>query len=471
MSVVKTGPRHIPSSNIPRPISLKGPGRSALIGRLTAVFYCLGSTNTRRRSSRIFKAAVCGLTTLILSVTVLAQVSGPQAQQTPPDDKDKSQTHRGRNRDLRAESGATSQSTLALPFKRAWEYLTSNAVDLPTSQGHMETFQPSLDGGRVYLPLPNPLPKGEVICLDRRSGSLLWSTDLGGWISVPIAVGKRAIYLVTEKPSADQSQSGGSISALDPITGLSLWVRDYTRPFTSPPAVDNDRLYVGSADGAFYAISTANGDVVWKVPTGDVVRSRPLITETAIYFGSDDGALRQVDKASGAEIWKYQTAGKITGCPVLDGRYLYLGSGDASVYCVDMEKRKLKWRYRTGAAIEASLVSVGDRLLVGSLDNFVYALSKSSGNHIWKRKMEDRVTECPLIDGDTTLIAPFRGDHVAMFLTQDGRRVNYYQLSKGDALIGEPLFSEGTLLLRTDTGLVVAVAQHPQEPKEAVKKP
>ncbi|HEY6329430.1 MAG TPA: PQQ-binding-like beta-propeller repeat protein [Blastocatellia bacterium] len=408
-----------------------------------------------------------------LSLIVFLMPIGVTAQEKPPDDKGQSQTpqtpqtphptHSSHNPEIRAESGATSQSTFALPFKKSWQYLTdSGPDDLP----------PSIDKSRVYL----PLEKGEVICLDIHSGALLWSSELGGWISLPIAVGPKAIYLFAEKRSPDQSRSGASISALDPVTGLTLWAKDYSSVFTSPAVLENDRLYAGAADGAFYAISTTNGDVVWKAPTGDVVRGKPLVTDTDVYFGSDDGAMREVEIAHGTEVWKYQTSGKITGRPVLEDHHLYFGSGDGSVYCADLEKKKLKWRYRTGAAIEASVAIVGNRVLAGSLDNFFYALSKVTGDHIWKRRMDERVTCDPLIDGDTALVASFRGDHIAMFLSGDGRRVNYYELRRGEALLATPVYSDGALFLRTDRGLVVAVAssaerlEHNRNSKEAIKK-
>lgn len=487
---VKAAPRHATLNKTSGPALTKWPRKTVgfcshlLAGGLALVrkwLACPIVFNPVRRAPGLLMAAIVLTAFSPVLNPVRAQQKEPgNGQKSTTDYKDRTQNRPGR-RDTRAESGATSQSTLALPFKRAWEYLAADpdleALDSDQTY-HVKPprpLPPTLDGSRVYLPLPGTgLLKGEVVCLERNSGVLLWSSDLGGWISVPIAVGKMALYLVTEKPSADRSQASGSISALDPITGLTLWARDYPRRFTSPPALDNDRIYVGSEDGAFYAISTANGDVVWKVQTQDIVRGRPLITDTAIYIGSDDGAVREIDKARGTETWKYQTEGRVTACPILEGRYLYLASGDACIYCIDMERRKIRWRYRTGGAIEASPILTGDRLLVGSLDNFLYALSKSTGNHIWKRRMEDRVTSCPVIDGDTVMATSFRSDHVAMFLSHDGRRVNYYRLSKGDVLVADPVYSDGTLLLRTDKGLVVADAEHVQPPKdskEALKKP
>ena len=87
------------------------------------------------------------------------------------------------------EGAVVSSSRLALPFKRSWQYLTDGAAMLP----------PSLDALRVYLPLAG----GRVVCLDLATGSLLWSTEAGGVISAPVAVGEKAVFVVTRKTTED----------------------------------------------------------------------------------------------------------------------------------------------------------------------------------------------------------------------------------------------------------------------------
>jgi outer membrane protein assembly factor BamB len=466
--LVKTAPGHTQFSIDLCPTSLGAARHSDSFVRSPAWDRSHARCSGTRRS-RWFVAA------LIPALLILA---APVSAQQPPPDKDEGATtgSAGRSRrdqrrnsdDRRAEPGAKSQSALALPFKTAWQYLSGDV---------MKYLPPAMDSSRVYL----PLAKGNVVCLDLRGGALLWSSELGGDISVPVAVGKAAIYVVREQPSADQSQSTGSITALDPITGLALWAHDYPRPFTSQLSLDKDRLYIGSADGALYAISAANGEVSWKAQTGDVVHGRPLVTDDAVYFGSDDGAVRKVTIDHGNETWKYQTRGKVTGCPVLDDARLYFGSQDDWLYCVDISRNKLKWKSRAGAGWEGSPVLIGNRLLIGSLDNFLYAISTSRGDRIWKRRLDNRIISCPIVDGDTVLVSYFRAGHVAMFLNADGRRVNYYQVNKGSVIVADPVYSDGVLLviiapvdeegtLQADKGLVVAVAERAQDSKEAVKK-
>lgn len=356
-----------------------------------------------------------------------------------------------------AEPGAVSTSRLALPFKRAWQYLTDDALALP----------PTLDGARIYLPLAG----GRVFCLDRDTGERLWSAEPGGIVSAPIIASESVIYVATRKLAADGSEAGASLLALDKTTGLTAWVKDYPRAFASPLAVGGGRLYVGSTDGAFYALDAGNGSAVWKVTTQDVVRGAPLVTANIIAFGSDDGALRVVTADSGKLLWKLQTGGKITGQPASDERSFYVGSGDGFVYAVEQATGKLRWRARTGAAIEAPPVIVGDRVLVCSFDNFVYALARASGDRLWKRRLENRITAAPIVEGDAAMIAPLRSDYVAVFLNANGRRVNLYQLDKDYEIVAAPVYAGNRLILATSRGLVVAAATPPADhPANAIKK-
>jgi outer membrane protein assembly factor BamB len=395
---------------------------------------------------------------LLLSVAVLAQTSSKPAGSTQTRQQRKADAQSKRAaQDLTPEAGATSTSLLALPFKRAWHYLTDSASTIP----------PSVDDARIYLPLAG----GRVLCLDRETGALLWTGEPGGIISAPVAVAESSVYIATKKFADDGSEVGGSLRAIDKATGLTVWVKDYARPLSSPLAQGAGRIYAGSTDGSLYSLEAKNGEVVWKVETQDVVRGRALLTERAIYFGSDDGALRAVEIERGQLIWKFQTSAKVVAQPTVDEHAVYFGSADGYVYSVDCLTGKLRWRSRTGAAVEAAPVIAGDRVLVASFDNFVYALARSTGDRLWKRRLENRITAAPIVEGDASLVAPLHGDYVAVFLNADGRRVNFYQLDKDFEIVADPIFTGGTLVLPTSKGLVVATASRSKDNQtRAIKK-
>jgi outer membrane protein assembly factor BamB len=388
---------------------------------------------------------------LLLALTpgAVSGVSAQTAKQNAPASVQDTKSDSGANvkknnaPETIAEAGASSTSILALPFKRAWLY----ADDITT-------LAPTLDQSRVYLPLVG----GRVVCLERDTGERLWLSESGGLISAPVAIGEKSVFIAARKLAEDGTEAGASIRAVDKLTGLTLWAKDYVRAFTSPLTFAGERIYVGSADGSLYAISTKNGEVIWKAATQDAVRAGVLITDIAVYFGSDDGALRGVELEKGQEIWKFQTKGKIRCTPVADVRNFYFGSSEGFFYAVDKVSGKVRWQSRTGAAIEASAVLIEDKILVASFDNFIYALGRETGNKIWKRRLDNRLASAPVVEGDTAMITPLRGDHVVMFLNADGRRVNFYRLDKEFEIVAEAVFQNHLLLLATNKGLVAAIA-------------
>ncbi|MEW6206825.1 MAG: PQQ-binding-like beta-propeller repeat protein [Acidobacteriota bacterium] len=349
----------------------------------------------------------------------------------------------GQDRPIAAEQTIeppVSTSRLALPFKKAWQYLTDSASPFP----------PAVDDSRIFLPLAG----GQMLCLNRETGDLLWSSELGGIISAPPVAGEKALFVAARKLGADGADAGASLRAMDKATGLTLWARDYPRPFASM-TVAKERIYAGCDDGALYALSPV-GEAVWKAQTQDRVRGLPLAVGQTVYFGSDDGALRAIEAESGREAWKFQTGAKISGQPAIDDRSIYFGSGDGFVYAIDLATRKLRWRSRTGAAIEAAVALAGKMLIAASFDNFVYALSCKRGNRIWKKRLEGRIAAAPIVEGDATLIAPLRSEYAAVLFNPDGRPVGFFRLDKGMEIVARPVLMGDMLAVATDKGLVVA---------------
>lgn len=355
------------------------------------------------------------------------------------------------------EKARLALSPLAKPFKRVWGYQVDGATSIEASD----------EGDRLFAATET----GRVLCLDLKTGELIWSAEPGGRITTEVALGSE--LLIVSSTSDAGTGTTGTLRALDRSTGVTVWVHDYARSFTSPPVLSGSMIYMGSSDGSLYAINVKNGEIVWKSPTSGVVQGRPIISARRILFGSDDGALHAIKADTGESAWTFQTTGRIRGCPATDDKTAYFGSGDGFVYAVDLASGKLRWRSRVGAGIESSALLTRDKVMIGSLDDFLYVLSKTNGNRIWKRRLVDRIVSAPIIETDVIMVSPFHGDHVVMFMNADGQRVNYYQLDRGYEIIGAPLFRCGLLLLPTNRGIIAAAVTDevdPVQPKTPPKK-
>jgi polyvinyl alcohol dehydrogenase (cytochrome) len=98
------------------------------------------------------------------------------------------------------------------------------------------------------------------------------------------------------------------------------------------PAVVGNRVFTGSASGAFYALDAATGCTYWKYDAGANVRSAVSIGQaggkTIAYFGDVRSTVHALDAVTGQLLWRVKVedhpASRITGSPVFYGGRLYV---------------------------------------------------------------------------------------------------------------------------------------------------
>jgi polyvinyl alcohol dehydrogenase (cytochrome) len=169
---------------------------------------------------------------------------------------------------------------------------------------------------------------GVYTLFDAKTGTPIWSTlvgpggDQGGveWgtafdgsrIYVPITNQHHIPYKLTQNgvlDAAGPTITGGSWSALDPITGKILWqtadpqLETLTSPGPPPTSqtvgvwdlaplsVANEVVYAGSMaklanQNQFFALDAANGGILWQWGAGSSVNAGPAIVNGSVYWGS-----------------------------------------------------------------------------------------------------------------------------------------------------------------------------------------
>lgn len=176
-----------------------------------------------------------------------------------------------------------------------------------------------------------------------------------------------------------------------------VWRFVSTQPFVASPVVDSGLLYVGGLDSMLYCIVADRGTIKWKRSVHGEVRSRVALGKKTLYCVSGDGNLYAISRADGAVVWTFHTRGEkkyspfafadyFFSAPVPDGDIVYFGSGDGSVYAVNRVTGQLVWKFVTGDVVHSTPSIAGDNLYIGSFDGFVYCLNKRSGRLIWKFK-------------------------------------------------------------------------------------
>jgi outer membrane protein assembly factor BamB len=178
----------------------------------------------------------------------------------------------------------------------------------------------------------------------------------------------------------------------------------------SSPAVANDMVYVGSADGGLYAVNKESGKLRWRFKTGSRVVSSPAVSGGDVYFASYDGIFYAVDAASGELKWKFKTGGErrfegthlhgslpapetmpdpydvYLSSPAVWHDDVYFGSGDGNVYALNAKSGALVWQFKTGDVVHASPAVADGIVFIGSWDSYMYALDAAKGTEKWRFK-------------------------------------------------------------------------------------
>ncbi len=199
-------------------------------------------------------------------------------------------------------------------------------------------------------------------------GALLWEFSTYGWVeSSPAIAGDGTVYI---------GSSDGALYAIG-RDGNMQWHLETGGPVDSSPAIGpHGEIYFGSYDFHLYCVS-ASGALKWSYRTSDMIWSSPVVSaDGTVYVGSQDGCLYAI-RPDGTLRWKYQSGGAVWSSPALseDG-VLYFGSGDNYIYAIDAETGDFVWRYRTDTAVDSSpCIGPDGTIYAGSGDNYFYALN------------------------------------------------------------------------------------------------
>jgi len=193
---------------------------------------------------------------------------------------------------------------------------------------------PAVDADRVYVPVN--WSKG-LSAVDRRTGKLLWDDSKGFRTShaTPVLAGGMLYY-----------PADGNLHALDPATGAEQWSFPLPGGWTiATPAVAGGTVLAGSGEGRLYALDAATGKERWHFQTGKAlfdfspyersaspVVGSPAVSGSLVYLGGADGKFYALDLDTGMLKWSYQLGTPITASPAISGNTVYISTFDGTVY-------------------------------------------------------------------------------------------------------------------------------------------
>lgn len=166
----------------------------------------------------------------------------------------------------------------------------------------------------------------------------------------------------------------------------------------SDPAIDNERLYVGSDGGYFYALHLNDGTVAWThrvgfSSKGKSIFSSPLLTSDLVIFGAYDGNVYALDKKTGKRRWVFFDADHVGSSPaiapelglVFVGLEFGLIKKRGGIAAIDVRTGKRAWADTHPAFTHATpyYIARHRQVVIGSNDGVVRLYAAKTGELVW----------------------------------------------------------------------------------------
>lgn len=332
------------------------------------------------------------------------------------------------------QAGGNASHTGVLPGPA----LTSEPKQLWSSTMGSEPTSPiiaSPDGSQLFVGLDD----GNLACLDRTSGRVIWKYPMGERIrSAPachdsyvevacdsgavasvnradgqkhwqVQVGSDVVGPLTEDGGALLLASyEGIVTSLDLNDGSTRWSQETGANITAGLAVAGDTVVACCIDKKVRSFSKTDGKPGWQTALGDACRATPCIESGLATVGCGDKKVYGLRVSDGTIAWKRPLPDEVACAPVALGRNVWVGCKDNNLYCIDRANGDEVWHYPTRERITNDLVAAGDTIYAVSQDMRLYALGAADHKLRFKNKqanwlqtpwVQDSILYLPVADG------------------------------------------------------------------------
>merc|ERR1712196_90703 len=130
---------------------------------------------------------------------------------------------------------------------------------------------------------------------------------------------------------------------------------------SQPLLTSGGTIVFGSWDRHVYAV-TREGHLRWSQATHGPISSSPLLLRDVVYVGSGDGALYALNVTDGTIVWVYISGSPLYASPVAsnDGAIVYVPSLNGTLLAVDARTGRLQWAISLGRDLRVESSPVVD---------------------------------------------------------------------------------------------------------------
>ncbi|MFA7295638.1 MAG: PQQ-binding-like beta-propeller repeat protein [Dehalococcoidia bacterium] len=150
---------------------------------------------------------------------------------------------------------------------------------------------------------------------------------------------------------AGNAQLQRTTSARPDLAAPERWRVTTSERITTPPVVDEQRVYLGIA-GALLAFAREDGREVWRIPIGGQLDAAPTVVGDRVYVTLREGSVLALNAADGKQLWKGGDGPTYFSSVVVD-RGVVFGSALGRLTGLDAETGTVLWRQDTDNRVSA----------------------------------------------------------------------------------------------------------------------
>lgn len=183
----------------------------------------------------------------------------------------------------------------------------------------------------------------------------------------------------------------GIVKAVGLEDGKALWSTPTRGKIFSTPAIDKDRVFIGSTDKNVYCLDLHSGRIIWTYPAGKSIVASPAVMDGIVYIGGSDGTFRALDAANGSLLWEYpHISGFMESKPYADPSQVVAGSWGNELYSFHPKTGAIQWvwenRHRGRGYSPAATwpVKANGKIFITTPERKCYAIDARTGKTMWE---------------------------------------------------------------------------------------
>lgn len=180
---------------------------------------------------------------------------------------------------------------------------------------------------------------GVLYALDAKEGYEIWQLDLDISVMSSPAINEDGMLFL--------STMGSGVVAVDSNSGAIVWENEMDTWAWASPFYYEGFVYVGDAEGDFYAFDAETGNLSWTVKLSARVLSEPVVMGDAMYIGNEEGEIYAISFDGDADKLK-EVDGKILSTGVTDGSLIFFAivESEEDILAIGVDDTgSLEWEY------------------------------------------------------------------------------------------------------------------------------